>query len=122
MRMYVISVLATILFSASAAYADQCEAVSEDQAFLAKLVVKGADGLFTLCVPCGEKSLTGSSVKTLEVKKTGDKFALIANGKPLDLAYAYVSMPHERFRNLGMILGCTVKGQPETITAPPSSH
>ena len=99
------------------ALADQCQALTEAQAWVALKILKGSDRVYAeYCAKCGDKPPTAPRyAKTFVVKKDGETHSLVLNGKPVDLAYTYFPMIHGEFWNLAKAVGCPYEDSPDTI-------
>jgi hypothetical protein len=108
-------ILTSLVFARSA-LADQCQAITETQAWLALKIIKGSDRTYAdYCEKCGDKQPVVRRAKTWVVKKDGEHHTLTLNGKPVDLAYTYFPMIHGEFWNLAKAVGCPYEGSPDTL-------
>lgn len=116
MKTAIVVALSTFLF-ASPALADQCQLVNRNQFEYARSLIN-KDGLsgrhiMEICEPCGDYSPRFTSVYRLDYRNQGGMYGsyeFAVNGRPLDLAYAYVRTGPRRYSNLAWLVGCPTTG------------
>jgi hypothetical protein len=118
------SLVLAVTATASTASADQCAYITKDQAATAARIVRDLNKYVVayFCKPCGDKETKKDAVKTIEVKRVdsqyldGEYYELQINGEGVDLAYTYVPLRGDSFRNLAMAARCPAQDVPEFIT------
>jgi hypothetical protein len=111
-------IVAALAALAPAARADQCYALTRDQAEAAAKVVLASptNVLAAFCAPCGDTGPNKLVRQTVEVKTTRVGPGLFINGAAVDLAYVYYPVGNGRYRNLAMAASCKVQLVPEFVT------
>lgn len=103
MRLVLCAALASAVFAPALARADQC--AINDQAIADKAVelAKKSTAMLELCEPCGEKQPHGPyPIGTVD----GANGRVTFDGALRDLAYTYILVGKNTYRNLGLLAGC----------------
>ena len=97
--------------------ADQAAYIDKADAEQAKYLLDQASAVKSYCAPCGDQVATMISVQTVEVVFTNyeNYWEVQINGEGIDLAYTYLLMGDNRWKNVAMELNIPVKGVPEFI-------
>jgi hypothetical protein len=110
------------LLAPPSAQADQCWAVTADQADRAATMLRKHRDVRSFCAPCRDQAATSLSVAKAEHVKRREHHVVAATdaeGKvhELDLAYTYVRLKPgvDEFTNMASLVGCPASGVPERI-------
>lgn len=115
--------LSLILSLVSMAQADQCQALTFDQARAARSRLSEAGTFASYCAPCGDASPAVQSAAGVTVLGGGvdPSWYVIGPDGAIDAAYTYVPMGNGPWRQLSSLIACESSG-PVTIAAPMMGH
>lgn len=106
MKKFAVALLMTV---SASAFADQCQALSNQMAARAALLLQPGAELAELCQPCGQV-IRNASVKvarSVRVVDHGHGYKEISiNGNGVDLAYTYVKVAPNKYANVAKVIGC----------------
>lgn len=110
-------ILACALCLPVAAWADQCELISADQASEMMEYLKPNIEYVHFCEPCGDKDFYKRKVERVRrlqigMEKSGNDtyWSVTVNGKGIDLAYTYIRGEDGGFLNLADLANCPTDG------------
>ncbi len=107
-----------LLLSSISAFADQCQALSSEQASRAALLIQSGSEIASLCQNCGEaiKNAQYSTARSVSVVKSyGDFKELSIAGETVDLAYTYLKVAPKKYVNVALVVGCPASGVSKMI-------
>jgi hypothetical protein len=110
------ALLLLVLMPSKRAHADQCAWTTRAQSEKAAELLHKGKMVVDWCEPCGEKAPRAKQVYAVESVKVahpeGDGFywELSINGKPVDLAYEFVMVAPNEFKNLASLASCPATG------------
>ncbi len=104
---------ALAVLAPSIARADQC--AINDQAIADKAVelAKQRAQILELCEPCGEKVPSGPYAITNVTTANGE---VMIEGRMVDLAYTYILVGKNTYKNLGLLAGCKAERVSKELT------
>jgi hypothetical protein len=109
----------------AAAYADQCELVSDQVATRALDVLHGHPNVIEYCEPCGDKA-PGEPHRIDHLAKQRDTdgyYAVTLDKREVDLAYEYVQTAPSRYENVAALAECPTSGvSPSLEVADATDH
>lgn len=106
----------------AAAWADQCQVVTDAQAAAAVARLSVGRVVLRYCEPCGEQlnSHAPEVVRSAVVVPDGNGTnRVMLNGEEIDLAYVFVRDRNGNLVNLARLSGCPTQGVSPTIALPP---
>lgn len=95
----------------SLAWADQCQAISAQQAAAALDYLKPDKEIIDFCEPCGAKNFRAQDPETIrslkvEKDKEDDYWGIEINGKERDLAYTFLRTEDGSYLNVSKLANC----------------
>ncbi len=113
-RAAAVAILA-LLFVATLARADQCQAVDPDVVTLAATAIRSSHArVVGYCAPCGDPLPSVSAARApRQVTSTGS--SVVIDGVEVDLAYTYLETQPNVFENIALRTGCEASGVPEVL-------
>ena len=113
---------AATLLAPPSAQADQCWAVSAEQADRAASILGAHREVRLFCAPCKDRTAEAIKIATAKHAKRGEHHIVAATDlagtvRELDLAYTYVEMKpgSGQFVNMASLVGCPAERVPERI-------
>ncbi len=102
----------------TAAFADQCQIVSAEQAERAQLLLRPGAEVMSLCEPCNEVSRDAkvSVVRSVSSNDYDSDKEIKINTKVVDLAYTFIKVAPNRFVNVAKVVGCPAEGVSDVVT------
>ncbi len=112
--------LATIalLAAISISFADQCQSVTDQQAFNAMKYLRDGITIWHYCALCPEPDLKPIPIVLIETRKVGDSVEISVNREPIDLAYIYVPNGRGNYENLAFLSNCHAYDVPRYLNSP----
>lgn len=107
---------ALAVLAPSIARADQC-AINDQAIAEAVELAKQRAQILALCEPCGEKVPSGPYAITNVTTANGE---VMIEGRMVDLAYTYILVGKNTYKNLGLLAGARPSGVEELTDTPPA--
>ncbi len=115
-----------VLLLSGSAHADQCAVVPFDQVMRAQQYLQASRLVAERCEPCGEATDAPLVPRAVGFALTAPRpdipngWTLQLDGRPIDLAYFYISSDGVQFTNLAALAGCPTTGVAPRLMASPA--
>jgi hypothetical protein len=130
-KIFLFSAIALASVTPALAFADQCQAITREQANAFVALVRNGDMVGSLCEPCGEAPdgadrIPMAEVYDISVEDNGEYAEIFLNDESIDLAYTYIvaaqTGTHWKLKNAAKLVGCPCTGVSDTLTVLKTWH